>query len=377
MLSTLAVLCMTVNLVLATRSRWVERRMLGLDKVFAAHRTLGLSIALLVVSHFLLVPKSIGWVPSKYVGYPMIALLLTMIFVSSAPRFPWAKLVDMRYEHWKLVHRFNGGFLMLATLHSLLAHTYVKLVPGLAAYVYGMVAIGLGAWTYREVLFDRFHPPELHTIESFRVLRDEVSEIVLAEPMRADRVSGQFAFLSLSGGRSREQHPFTISSPAAESVRFSINASGDFTRRLAEQRIPLGTTAAIEGPYGAFTARAGGRRQLWIAGGIGITPFLAMAGDVDPGTEAHLVWSVHDAEAAVYRDELDRLASVHPNLRFELHVSTTQGHLDVASLQLDAPASEYSAFVCGPLPMRLAVIEQLRRIGVPRSAIHFEEFRLR
>ena len=368
---------MTVNLVLATRSRPIERRMYGLDKVFVAHRTIGLSIALLVSSHFLLVPKSHGWVPSKYVGYPMILLLLTMIFVSSAPRFPWARLVDMPYQHWKLVHRFNGGFLILATLHSLLAHTYVKLVPGLALYVYGAVVVGLTAWVYREVLFDRLRPPETHDIGSFRLLGDDLSEIILAEPMQHPRVSGQFAFLSLDAGPSREQHPFTISSPAEDKVRFSIKASGDFTRGLAHKRTRLGTRASVEGPYGAFTALAGRRRQLWIAGGIGITPFLAMAADLDAETSAHLVWSVHDAEDATYRDELHYWASVHPNLRFDLHVSTEQGHFDAASIDLDGPASEYSAFVCGPVPMRLALVDQLRRIGIPRSQIYFEEFRLR
>ncbi len=351
--------------------------MFGLDKVFVAHRTIGLSIALLVVAHSLLVPKSPGWVPSKFVGYPMLLLLLGMIFVSSAPRLPWANLVGMPYQRWKLLHRFNGLFLVLVTLHSLLAPTYVKLVPGLAAYVYGVATIGLGAWIYREVLFDRLRPPEIHRVRSFQLLRDDLSEIVLEEPMARARTSGQFAFLTLGTGSSDEQHPFTISSPADGPVRFSIMASGDFTDRLAQEGVAVGTSVSIEGPYGAFVAGSGRRRQLWIAGGIGITPFLAMAPTLDAATKVHLVWSVRDLYEAAYRDELQHMASVNSNLRFDLHLSARQGHLDAASLRLEAPGNEYSAFICGPVTMRISLVDQLRRIGVPRSEIHFEEFRLR
>ncbi len=38
-----------------------------------------------------------------------------------------------------------------------------------------------------------------------------------------------------------------------------------------------GTRVQVEGPYGRFDFRKGGARQIWLAGGIGITPFLAWA----------------------------------------------------------------------------------------------------
>jgi predicted ferric reductase len=376
-LSTLAVVCMCVNLVLATRSRLIERRMFGLDKVFVSHRTIGLTVAVIVTTHFLLVPKTVGWVPSKYVGYPMIVLLLTMVFVASAPRFPWRRLVPLKYQTWKLTHRFNGLFVALATTHSLFAHTYVKLVPGLAAYVYGVATIGFGAWIYRELLFNHHRPPEIHEIESFKHISDDLSEVVLKTPMQTARTSGQFAFLSLGGGPTPEQHPFTISSPADDHVRFSIKASGDFTRELAEARLQLTSKAAVEGPYGAFVSRRGRRQQLWLAGGIGITPFLAMAADIDAETNVLLIWSVHDLGDAMYRDELHYWASVRPSLRFDLHVSTERGHFDASRLELAASPSDYSAFICGPVPMRVALAKDLRRRGLARSEIYFEEFRLR
>lgn len=377
MLSTLAVVCMCVNLALATRSRSIERRMSGLDKVFVAHRTIGLAAALIVTAHFLLVPKTPGWVPSKYVGYPMIVLFLTMVFIASAPRFPWNRLVPLKYETWKLTHRFNGLFVALAVTHSLFAHTYVKLVPGLAAYVYGAATVGFGAWIYRELLFDRFRPPEIHEIESFKHISDELSEIVLKAPMQTKRTSGQFAFLSFDGGLGREQHPFTISSPADDRVRFSIKASGDFTGELAKARPQLTSRTSVEGPYGAFVSQRGRRQQLWLAGGIGITPFLAMAADLDDATCVRLVWSVHDVDDASYRDELHHWESVHPRLKFELHVTSERGHFDASRLELAAAPEDYSAFICGPAPMRIALAKDLRRTGLARSEIHFEEFRLR
>ena len=112
---------MSMNLMLSTRAGVLERWLRGLDKLFVTHRTIGLSVAVLITSHFLLVPKSVGFVWSKPFGYTAIALFLTAIFIASAPRFPWRVLVPLNYQTWKLSHRFMGILVALAVTHSLLA----------------------------------------------------------------------------------------------------------------------------------------------------------------------------------------------------------------------------------------------------------------
>jgi predicted ferric reductase len=273
---------------------------------------------------------------------------LAAIFAASAPRFPWRKLVPLKYHHWKLGHRFMGVFVATAVTHSLLAETYVSQVPLLAAYVYGVAALGLIAWVYRELVFPFRGPITEHKVEGFRELGGSVSEVLLSPPASGQRVAGQFGILSLAAGPSREPHPFTISSGPPGQYRFSIKSSGDFTDALLEGRVPIGSAASVEGPYGAFDYHRGRPKQLWLAGGIGITPFLSMAAAFDDTVSVLLVWSVRDREEAVYDAELLQAAADHPNLEYVVHTTSDTGHLDPATLELSAPASDYSAFICGP-----------------------------
>jgi predicted ferric reductase len=376
-LSTSALVLVSVNLMLSTRAGPIERRLHGLDKLFVAHRTIGLSVAFFVSAHFLIVPKSLGYVPSKPVGYTTLPLLLIAILAASAPRFPWRRLVPLKYQTWKTTHRFMGVIVAMAVTHSLLAHTYVKQVPLLASYVYGVAALGLMAYLYRELLFARVGPFRAYDVERARRLGDDVTEVVLASPSPPlQRAAGQFAFASFERGPTREQHPFTISSGVNEPVRFSIKASGDFTGSLDVGKL-ADSAARIEGPYGAFTSSRGRTHQLWLAGGIGITPFLSMAEDLGGDTNVLLVWSVHDMREAIYAEELERDARNKPNLRVDIHPTSERGHLKVAEMALEAAPGEYSAFLCGPLPMRREMMRQLLSLGVPRREIYFEEFRLR
>jgi len=376
-LSTLAIVLLACNLILATRVRFLERYLRGLDKLFVTHRLVGLIIAGLVIVHATIVPKSVGYFPSKPPGYATIALLLTSIFVASAPRFPWRDLVPLKYGTWKSTHRLMGLFLAAAALHSLLAPTYVRRVPVLAAYVYTVAAIGFAAWVYRETLFARFGPFRDFTIDSARDVGSNILEVSMSanEPPIARR-AGQFLFASFAEGPSPEQHPFTVSSGPTGAVRFSIKASGDFTEELVADP-PSTSIVRVEGPYGAFNFSAGRCRQLWLAGGIGITPFLSMAADLDDDKEVTLIWSVRTRADAVYEDELRALSERTPGLSVIIHPTSELGHVDISGLGVEDAAHDLSAFICGPLPMRRSFMRQLKALGVPRSEIFFEEFRLR
>ena len=375
--STLAIVMVSTNLVLATRARPVEHYLQGLDKVFVTHRTIGISVAFVVTTHFLIVPKSAGWVWSKPFGYTTLSLLLVAVFMASAPRFPWRRLVPLKYQTWKATHRFMGVLLAIAVTHSLFAHTYVRRVPVLTVYVYAIAAIGLAAYLYRETLFYSVRRPYSATIERSTKVASDVTEISLATASPISRVPGQFAFISMSEGPSREWHPFTISSAPPRDVRFSIKASGDFTEAIALEPPTESSRALIDGPYGRFSYLRGKAHQLWLAGGIGITPFLSMAATIDDAVRVLLVWSVHDADEAVYVHELQQHAAEHGNIEFVLHPTSERGHLEVSALELWTEPAEFSAFICSPLAMRKALIGQLMSVGVTRREIYFEEFRLR
>ena len=86
---------------------------------------------------------------------------------------------------------------------------------------------------------------------------------------------GQFIFLAFGGVNGWQRHPFSVASaPAERRLEVSVRAVGDYTRDLHDKLKP-GTPAKAAGPFGGFDYRGGGQHQIWIAGGIGITPFMS------------------------------------------------------------------------------------------------------
>ena len=85
----------------------------------------------------------------------------------------------------------------------------------------------------------------------------------------------------LEGKDGWHRHPFTISSAPQEGVvRVTVKALGDYTSRLQELVEP-GMPAVIGGPHGRFNHWRGTDRQVWIAGGVGVAPFLSWVRALD------------------------------------------------------------------------------------------------
>lgn len=83
--------------------------------------------------------------------------------------------------------------------------------------------------------------------------------------------AGQFAFVTFDPDEGA--HPFTISSAWQGDGRmfFLIKGIGDYTGQLPGT-LQVGQPVTVEGPYGRFGFTGEKPRQVWVAGGIGITP---------------------------------------------------------------------------------------------------------
>ena len=146
-------------------------------------------------------------------------------------------------------------------------------------------------------------------------------------------VAGQFVFVAFDGVASREYHPFTISStPQDRNLRLSIKMLGDYTQRLYATLQP-GEAVIVGRAFGMFDYRKGGCEQIWIAGGIGITPFLSWI-RAFPETlpfDIDFYYSVRTPEDALFRDEIEAATRKHPGFRAHLEYSSSQGKLSVES----------------------------------------------
>lgn len=106
---------------------------------------------------------------------------------------------------------------------------------------------------------------------------------------------------------------------------------------------------------------------LFLAGGIGITPFLSMIEDAEKrGCEWNLVYTGREAHAMAYADELRQL---HPN-RVQIHISSKEGRASWGDV-LDA-RPEADVYCCGPEGMIDTVTAVAAQSG---RTVNVERFR--
>jgi len=372
-LSSWVVTVFAANFLMATRAKWVEKLFGGLDKMYLIHRRSGIIAVILLIAHFCVVPRDLtAFTVGKPLGFYALILILIGVFLSAAP--PMKKKIP--YHKWINFHKLMGVFYVMAVIHGFMVKSLIQELPMTRAYVFGMAFIGISAWFYRAFLFKTFNKSLDYSVNSVSDLGHGITEIEMRSKGQSLSFSaGQFAFFRFDSLNKREQHPFTISShPDEESLRITVKNLGDYTSQMNE--INVGDNVSVEGPYGLFSTRfAKEKDQIWIAGGIGITPFLSLIIDVYPN-KTQLIWCVNTQDEAVYASELESLASQKDNCEFSVWSTSENGYLSIEDLNLENPNSK-AYYICGPKALKDSIIPQLLAIGVKRKDIYDEEFSFR
>ncbi|MBK9211158.1 MAG: hypothetical protein IPL71_23890 [Anaerolineales bacterium] len=194
--------------------------------------------------------------------------------------------------------------------------------------------------------------------------------------------AGQFLFVRFPKEKPlAESHPFTIASAPQEDVlRVTIKACGDYTRHLFSN-LQAGMDAVVEGAYGMFDYKTGGQKQIWVAGGIGVTPFLSFIRNLeaDLAFDIDFYYTVRHREEAIFVDEIKAAAKKNPRLKAHVRFSATDGSLTVEEIAKIAGGniSGHHVYMCGPLPMVMAFEKKFVEAGVTAGNIHYEEFNFR
>ena len=384
-MGSLVIVLMSFSLFLAARPKWAEPYFGGLDKMYATHRRTSTSAFLLLLVKVLVVPITLeNWRLGNYLAFVSFFGIVAIVLPTLAPRIPFLnKLSGPSYESWKKLHRFIGIFFIVGYIHALTIDALSAFIA--INWVQVFFIIGTVSYLYTEI-FGRFFKKQVpYTVEAVNHPNNGVTEVVLRakkEPIAKQR-AGQFLFVKFTGdGELNESHPFTISSAPHEDVlRLTIRACGDFTRRLFSSLKP-GTAAVVDGAYGMFDYKRGGGKQIWVAGGIGVTPFLAFIRDLQTSEldrDVDFYYTVRHREEAVFVEELQEAASRHPRLKMRIRFSSTEGSLTVAEIIQNAGGDVrgYDVYMCGPLGMVQAFEQAFRAAGVPADKVHFEEFNFR
>lgn len=395
----LSIALMSLAMFLSTRPAWLETPLGGMDRVYRTHKWAGILGGSFALVHWLVeeivgdILKAMigreGRVPKeKFTGFLEIMrdlakdmgewafyLVLVMLAITLWKRFP--------YKTWRVVHQAMPVLYLMLVLHAaMLAPTDYWTQPvGILIALLGAAGI-YGALYSLAGRIGRARQAS-GTVTAIEQTTPEVLAVScqLDHHWRGHR-PGQFAFITFD--EKEGAHPFTIASAdrGDRNISFQIKTLGDYTRTLG-QRLAVGQPVKVEGPYGRFDmARQDSRaRQIWIAGGIGVTPFLAWLDSLQQASSqvsADLHYCTRDRTNDPIVARLEARCAALPGIRLHIH-GARQGETlraaDVAAAQTGPRRSEI--WFCGPQGLADHLKQELGRIGQGQFSFHQEAFEMR
>ena len=333
----------TLNFILSTRLRFLEEIFGGLDKVYLVHGIIGGLAFMFILAHPIfivanLIPKHIvqaagyfipGGILSLDFGLIAIVGLITLIFVTFFTR--------MKYNRWKFTHEFMGGIFILVILHMLLIDDSVaidNIFIGYNLFVLIIALIGGSAIFYSWIIRKKYIEHPMYKIENIKIDNKIIELQLNPESKKLDYKSGQFVFLRFYNEKlSKEPHPFSISSKSNDkTIKVFIKESGDFTEQL--KILKIGDKVSIEGPYGKFNFKNFDKKeQIWIAGGIGITPFIGMIEELKENKEYKIDLFYTFKENHIIDEKILDEIKKTDNLKFTPWNSQKRGHIKIDSIR--------------------------------------------
>lgn len=394
----LSIAFMSLSMLLSTRPVWLEKPLGGLDRIYRLHKWSGILAVGFGAGHWLL-KQSGGLLKStigvegrlpkiRYdglleslrefgadMGEPALYIALAMIIIALWRRFP--------YHIWRHLHRVMPVLYLMLAFHAAMLAPLAWWTQPVGALMAVFIVVGIVASIISLAgMIGRRRQVEASVISVKS--EGDVTEISyrLDKNWESHR-AGQFAFITFN--RLEGAHPFTIASAdrGDKTITFFIKALGNFTRKLG-QEIKVGQSATIEGPYGRFQLdrHSRSRRQVWVAGGIGITPFLAWLESLQTRPTAldkvDLHYCTRNRETDSFVGRLQILCASLPGIRLHVHSAQHGDLLTADSLKLaDDHRKKAEVWFCGPRGLADALKKGLKETWNGNLRFHQEAFEMR
>ena len=207
--------------------------------------------------------------------------------------------------------------------------------------------------------------------------------------------SGQFAVLRLPEGDGwSAPHPFTLSGAQGDAPQMTIKRMGEFT----SQRVPAltpGTPVQLAGPFGSFCKSfSSAEPAVFLAGGIGITPFLSVLrtqAKTNGQKQVWLFWGLGSMQEAIAAAELEAMTR-HIPLRLvyvlsnqpdplplfeaapQASVAADKGFVCADTLKKRHAPQDASFYFCGPPAMYAPVLKELETLNISADRVQMEKF---
>ena len=206
--------------------------------------------------------------PAAQIGEWTFYVLAVLVALALWKRFP--------YKYFFKTHKLMPALYLLLVFHTFILVDQSYWLKPIGPVLALLLVLGSGAALVS--LFQKIGSRRRASGKITRITLHDDKEVldvgIQLDTAWPGHEAGQFAFVDFDDPEAA--HPFTISSAWQNDgqLMFTIKALGDYTRTLAES-LHLGQGVVVEGPYGRFNFQGTQSRQIWIGGGVGITPFIA------------------------------------------------------------------------------------------------------
>lgn len=372
-----ALILMAWGQILSTRLRGIETIFGGLDRVYVLHKWAGVIAMSVLLLHDTIDAdmRELGRETmlnelAETLGEISLYGLLILVVISVATFIP--------YHLWKWTHKAMGALFAAGAFHFFFIMKPFAMSDPAGLYAGFFCAAGLAAYVWM-LLPETMRPSYKYKITDIQSTGGALALELSPTGTSLRPEPGQFGVLRFTGAGKEEPHPFSFSRIGDDgTLRVTIKSLGDFTSGLKPALQP-GQDVRIQGPFGRFR-HLGKEQEVWVAGGIGITPFLAWADALKTDTaQVDLFYCMTSRDQAPHLEELEAVAASKPNLNLHTVVSSDGQRLsaDVITGLVHGDMSKMRVSFCGPASLRDFLKVDLSRFGVSSRNFHYEEFEFR
>jgi len=390
------------ELLLVSKNKFLDKHF-GLDKLYRFH--MFIAVIALVFSYLHKILKEelfsesfttqladISFVLFISVAIFSILMMINKLFFKIPLIDKLRKLLNnilkLKYEHKVFLHNIMVIALIFLIAHILLVQS-VKSNLALELILIIYFAVPFISYLYNKI--GKVYFSKKHKYEISEVIKEANNIITLKFKPKFGKifayVPGQFLYVRVSNHEvPGDEHPFTISSSPSEesSVAITIKQLGDFSNKV--HKLQVGDSAYIDGSYGSFSYlnKNDINKLCFLAGGIGITPFLGMLRYInakDKDQSVKLLWGVRDESEIICNDEFKNFSNtikdfeLIPVLSNSPNYNGETGFIDIEKIKKYIKIiDDYDFFICGPPIMLDVQIKNLKALGVPNKKIHYENF---
>ena len=336
-------------------------------KIIIFQRKFSLVTSIFVILHpifFIISTKSIvKYILPDFTTTPLaIGILSLYLFICIMIASLLYKRIS--YSKWQYIHILTYILFGLSLYHILTIGSDIQNLKIIYAFLFAMLCIGIIYRTTYKIKQKKykFTVSDIQK-ETHNVFTIKTNKTFSFKP-------GQFCFLRLNKNKLYARHPFTISSSNLDKeLSFTVKLKGKFTEEL--YKLQKNEEIFIDGPFGIFTIEDKTKNLVFIAGGVGITPFMSMIrSQLQSNTKQNitLLYAAKTEEDLIFKEELDKINKDWFKVRYILSREEStfckNGYIDKDIVEKEVKDIKNSVFyLCCPEKMKKSLKKSLINVN--------------